>query len=412
VSIHVDDGRNFVRRSASKYDVIQASLVDTWAATRAGRLHADREFALHEGGVREYLDHLTDDGLLTITRWVFDGLRWSRWRRSVRRARARCVHAARDRRYDRVATFLLKKQPFTPRKCASCVTSARSLASSSVCARTAAAHRPRIRRDAAHGHERGGLSRLILADNREQFLRRIRSTNRHDRRSAVLLSHDAARAIRCRSLRPQHAVRQWPERVDDADGDLRALVVVFVIGPLLVGGERPAPDGRWLAYFGALGAGFMLLEVALLQRFVLLLGHPVYSLTVTLSRCCWERSRFAISRHCARRVRDLTVRALGRRSRGVAAAFGLARLVDIGIPGAAVRIAFAVALITPVGILLGCRCRGGMRCSRQSRRYHSVGLGHQRRVFGRGATLAVFIAMNWGFSVTLMSAARRISVAA
>ena len=49
-----------------------------------------------------------------------------------------------------------------------------------------------------------------------------------------------------------------------------------------------APSGpgagwpAWLAYFGALGAGFMLLEVALLQQFVLLLGHPVYSLTVTL----------------------------------------------------------------------------------------------------------------------------------
>ena len=50
-----------------------------------------------------------------------------------------------------------------------------------------------------------------------------------------------------------------------------------------VGGERPGRGwARWLAYFGALGAGFMLLEVALLQRFVLLLGHPVYSLTVTL----------------------------------------------------------------------------------------------------------------------------------
>src|SRR5688572_14647871 len=61
------------------------------------------------------------------------------------------------------------------------------------------------------------------------------------------------------------------------------LVVLFVIGPLLIGGERPGPGwAPWLAYFGALGAGFMLLEVALLQRFVLLLGHPVYSLTVPL----------------------------------------------------------------------------------------------------------------------------------
>ena len=34
--VAVDDGRSFVRRSAERYDVIQASLVDTWAATAAG----------------------------------------------------------------------------------------------------------------------------------------------------------------------------------------------------------------------------------------------------------------------------------------------------------------------------------------------------------------------------------------
>src|SRR6185295_9025724 len=46
-----------------------------------------------------------------------------------------------------------------------------------------------------------------------------------------------------------------------------ALVVVFVIGPLVLSGERPQPGwAAWLAYFAALGAGFMLLEVALLQR--------------------------------------------------------------------------------------------------------------------------------------------------
>src|SRR4029450_8915630 len=64
-----------------------------------------------------------------------------------------------------------------------------------------------------------------------------------------------------------------------------ALVATFVIGPLLlVGRSTPRPRGwfAWLVYFGALGAGFMLIEVSVLQRFVLLLGHPVYSLTVTL----------------------------------------------------------------------------------------------------------------------------------
>ena len=62
-----------------------------------------------------------------------------------------------------------------------------------------------------------------------------------------------------------------------------ALVVLFVVGPLVMaGGDRPRGWPAWLVYFGALGAGFMLIEVSLLQRFVLLLGHPVYSLTVTL----------------------------------------------------------------------------------------------------------------------------------
>ena len=36
VHISVDDGRSFVRRTPERYDVIQASLVDTWAATAAG----------------------------------------------------------------------------------------------------------------------------------------------------------------------------------------------------------------------------------------------------------------------------------------------------------------------------------------------------------------------------------------
>ena len=56
-----------------------------------------------------------------------------------------------------------------------------------------------------------------------------------------------------------------------------ALVVLFVIGPLVLAGRGQArPRGwlAWLVYFGALGAGFMLIEVSVLQRFVLLLGHP------------------------------------------------------------------------------------------------------------------------------------------
>lgn len=46
---------------------------------------------------------------------------------------------------------------------------------------------------------------------------------------------------------------------------------------------RPAGLARWMLYFAMLGAGFMLVELALVQRFVLLLGFPTRSLTVTLA---------------------------------------------------------------------------------------------------------------------------------
>src|SRR5205823_10734885 len=45
VHIFVEDGRAFVRRSAEKYQVLQATLVDTWASTAAGA------FALSENNL-------------------------------------------------------------------------------------------------------------------------------------------------------------------------------------------------------------------------------------------------------------------------------------------------------------------------------------------------------------------------
>ena len=69
--MHVSDGRSFVRDSQDKYDVVQMTLVDTWASTAAGA------FALSENNLytveafREYFEHLKPDGMIAITRWEF-----------------------------------------------------------------------------------------------------------------------------------------------------------------------------------------------------------------------------------------------------------------------------------------------------------------------------------------------------
>ena len=71
VHMNVSDGRSFVRNSQDKYDVVQMTLVDTWALTAAGA------FALSENNLytveafREYFEHLKPDGMIAITRWEF-----------------------------------------------------------------------------------------------------------------------------------------------------------------------------------------------------------------------------------------------------------------------------------------------------------------------------------------------------
>ena len=85
------------------------------------------------------------------------------------------------------------------------------------------------------------------------------------------------------------------------------LIVLFVVGPLAVTSRGALGPGwlRSLAYFACLGGAFMLIEVALLQRFVLLLGHPVYSLTVTLFSLLLGTGLGSV---LSRRVRDARVR--------------------------------------------------------------------------------------------------------
>jgi hypothetical protein len=72
VRVFVEDGRSFVRRSPEKYQVLQATLVDTWASTAAGAFALSENNLYTTGAFRDYLDHLTDDGLMAFTRWGFE----------------------------------------------------------------------------------------------------------------------------------------------------------------------------------------------------------------------------------------------------------------------------------------------------------------------------------------------------
>ncbi|QYZ64650.1 MAG: spermidine synthase [Gammaproteobacteria bacterium (ex Lamellibrachia satsuma)] len=70
IRIHISDARGFVAGSREKYDLIQLSLLDSAAASSAGLYALNENYLYTREGIKAYLDHLREGGLLSITRWV------------------------------------------------------------------------------------------------------------------------------------------------------------------------------------------------------------------------------------------------------------------------------------------------------------------------------------------------------
>jgi len=411
VRITVDDGRSFVRRAPGRYDVIQASLVDTWAATAAGAYTLSENTLYTVEAFNDYLDHLTDDGMLTMTRWVFDGLRLVSLAQTACEARGCSVgeHLAIVRQ-DRVATFLFKKSPFTADEVARLQKVARSLEFDVLYAPGVT---ELVQDEAVATTLTGDYARLIRTTDRQAFYASYPQ-------DVTPTTDDRPFFFHTTKLKDQfHTAFGRSMLFGNGLSALltlmaisAVLVVLFVIGPLVAadrGSARPRRWLAWLAYFGALGAGFMLIEVSLLQRFVLLLGHPVYSLTVTLFSLLLGTG---IGAAWSRRFENGRLRRTGAIALGIIALMAsvviliVTPLVGWAMPFArGPRIAIAVAMLLPMGIALGIPMPTGLRLL-ATKAPHMVpwAWGINGALSVVGATLAIFIAMNWGFNTTLLAA--------
>ena len=141
---------------------------------------------------------------------------------------------------------------------------------------------------------------------------------------------------------------------------LSLLGIVFVLGPLLMFRRRHIAPGREsvgiLIYFAGIGLGFMLLEISLIQKFVLFLGYPTYSLSVTLfSLLIFLGCGSFLSRRWVGRERLVL-------PLGVLAIALITLFYSTGLPiiqerllGASlfVRIIVSVGVLAPLGIVLG-----------------------------------------------------------
>ena len=287
VRLVVDEGRSFIRSSKESYDIIQATLVDTWAATGAGA------FALTENNLytveafKDYVTHLTDDGLLTMTRWYFEPPDQTLRLLSISRAMMSELGIQNPARHVMLiveghhppqapATVILKKSEFTDDE----VHTIESIAATHdfTLLYTPLTRPPNVftrMMEASNPAEVWDGFETNVAptyDNNPFFFNTVRLSNLGSLRSSS--NEWFKNNVGTFLLFSLFTITVF-------------MVVVFIFGPLILFRRGDLATGgpskiSYLLYFACLGAGFIIVEVAMIQKFILFLGHPVYALTVVL----------------------------------------------------------------------------------------------------------------------------------
>ncbi len=189
-----------------------------------------------------------------------------------------------------------------------------------------------------------------------------------------------------------------------------AVVLIFLpLRRLSRAGIRTAGSWRYFCYFAALGAGFMFVEIVVMQKMVIFLGHPTYALSVVLAALLVAAGTGSL---VAGRIHVLSRRNLIRLGAAIVAAiaatcafqtWGLDPLLGLPLP---VRIGIAVAAQLPVGIALGMAFPTGMRVVEQNCPQllpWCWAINGFLSVFS--AVFVIVLSMIVGFTVALLSAA-------
>ena len=285
VHIQVTDGRSFLRSTPQQFDVVQMTLVDTWASTAAGA------FALSENNLytveafREYFNHLKPDGMIAITRWEFRNPREALRVVAVAMEALHGLGVPHPERNFIVASqgsleedgipvvVLAKKTPFTD---------AEEDAVNAHLDKYAQLEPLYLPSD----HGNNAFSDMIASNDPYGFARAYAYNTAPVTDNAPFFFF---------TLKPGQILgEKGLSRNIDWKVNLGVLVLLlvllisfvavlaFLILPLALGSGKGRQSALPLLYFVAVGLGYILVEIAFIQRFVLFLGHPTYALTVVI----------------------------------------------------------------------------------------------------------------------------------
>ena len=408
-----DEARSYVARSDDKFDIIQIPFTDTWAATAAGA------FALTENSLytieawESFLEHLTDGGILSVTRWYFVPRPMEAYRLTslavealrgagIENPRAHIILARSAESLPDIAqtTILVSPQPF----------SAQDLARA---------------RDAADAQDFQLL--LTSEDNSDDPLFALIAESDDPGSIDLGFPGDISAPTDDRPFFFQ--MIGFTDLFDSSlyggfnDYLARPVLVLFSLAvavllltalcimlPLLLTTSRKSLEGMlpFVVFFAAIGLGFLLLEIAQLQRLTIFLGHPTYALSVVL---------FSLLLFSG--IGSLATERLAGISRNpglsptiilplvalliVVVTFGFATpgIIDVfDAETTPVRIAAAVGILAPMGLVMGVPFPLGMKVAALRPNAPTAffwGINGATSV--SASVLAVAVSMGWGISM-------------
>jgi hypothetical protein len=421
LKLHVDDGRSWFAATPERFDLIQMSMIDTWAATGAGAFSLSENGLYTLEGWRAFLKTLNPNGLFTVSRW-YSPEEVDETGRMIGLATAALLDAGvRDARphlfvarNGNIATLILSKSPFTDEQLGILHQAVKDEDFTEL---MSPGHPPDfpLLRQAVESPDMATLNRVlgstyldltVPTDSRPFFFNQLRIF------SVKSLGTAALRRLKGEVIKGTSVGNLVASAVLIM---ILLISIVAVILTILVplrsaarASSRPLVVTGSL-YFSLIGLGFMLAEIALLQYFSVYLGHPIYSLGICL-----------FSLILASGLGSLASDRLQLSTRGRLLAWGLLLVAYLAVMQWAlppvfdattdhqlpVRIAVSIAAILPLGFLLGFAFPTGMRL------VSAIDTQPTPWFWGiNGATgvlasvLGIMISMSFGINVTMLISA-------
>jgi hypothetical protein len=399
-----DEARSTLERSDERFGIIQASLIDTWAASSAGA------YVLTENGLyttdawRTFLDRLTPDGILTMSRW-YDEQQPAETLRLASLASGALMDVGVDdprrhimivRRRDvsttghfGVATILVCRRPFTEMEVDRITTIAREM-DFTVVLSPHEAERPEFASVSARATYQSLIDTYPLnvaapTDDTPFFFHMLRASD--------LVKASTYRGMNEMNLKAMRVLGSLL-------GIVTLLSLAAIVFPLVVRGRvRSGASVRLMIYFAAIGLAFMMVEIGQLERLIVFLGHPIYGLTVVIFTLLVASSLGSL---CVNRA-GAALWALPVVLLGVIV---LGPALTRGLTGAStlVRILVSAALLFPCGFLMGMAYPAGMKTAASTTGVPSAWYWAINGCFSVIASvLAVVIAVFWGVTATLFA---------